>query len=295
MAFDWFIDLNTLPRITLVTPSYNQAAWLERTLQSVLGQGYPNLEYGVVDGGSTDGSLEILERYRDKLSFCIVEPDKGMYDAIQKGFARSTGEIMGYLNSDDVLMPGALLTLARLFTDIGQAEWITGYRCAVDELGCAVALEPPKAWSAEAFVLDHKWIQQESTYWRRSLWERAGATMRTDLKLAGDYELWYRFFRHAPLYSTDALIGGFRVRSKNQASLEQLEAYEAEAAELRNESPPSLVVMARVAKIRRHEALISKLKGIGKDALRRRLIKPLFSEVPRIRFDRRTQRFILPI
>lgn len=282
------------PRITLVTPSFNQAAWLAKTLDSVLGQGYPNLEYGVVDGGSTDGSIAILDAYRDRLSFVISEPDKGMYDAIQKGFARSTGEIMGWLNSDDVLMPNALFTLARLFHDIPQAEWITGYRCAVDELGCAVALEPARAWSAEAYAIDHRWIQQESTFWRRSLWERAGGSLNTDLKLAGDFELWHRFFRHASLYSTDALLGGFRVRSRGQASLEQLDAYEAEAARVRAAAPIPEAVARRVALIRKREGLISKLKGIGKDSLRSRLIQPLLQTPPRIRFDRIAQKFILP-
>lgn len=282
------------PRITLVTPSFNQAAWLGKTLDSVLNQGYPNLEYGVVDGGSTDGSLAILEAYRDRLSFVISEPDKGMYDAIQKGFARSTGEIMGWLNSDDVLMPNALFTLARLFQDIPQTEWLTGYRCAVDEQGSAVALEPARAWSAEAYALDHRWIQQESTFWRRSLWERAGGSLNTDLKLAGDFELWYRFFGHAPLYSTDALLGGFRVRSSGQASLEQLDAYEAEALRVQEGSPLSETVARRVALIRKREALISKLKGIGKDSLRARLVTPLLQTPPRIQFDRIAQKFILP-
>lgn len=282
------------PRITLVTPSFNQAAWLGKTLDSVLSQGYPNLEYGVVDGGSTDGSLAILEQYRDRLSFVVAEPDKGMYDAIQKGFARSTGEIMGWVNSDDILMPNALFTLARLFHDVPQAEWLTGYRCAVDEQGCAVALEPARAWSPEAYAVDHRWIQQESTFWKRSLWERAGGSLKTDLKLAGDFELWYRFFRHAPLYSTDALLGGFRVRSSGQASLEQLDAYEAEAAKVRLASPLSDGVAQRVARIRQREALISKLKGVGKDALRARFVQPLFQTPPRIRFDRIAQKFILP-
>lgn len=282
------------PRITLVTPSFNQAVWLGKTLDSVLNQGYPNLEYGVVDGGSTDGSIAILDAYRDRLSFVISEPDKGMYDAIQKGFTRSTGEIMGWLNSDDILMPNALFTLARLFYDIPQAEWVTGYRCAVDEQGCAVALEPARAWSAETYAIDHHWIQQESTFWRRSLWERSGSSLNTNLKLAGDFELWHRFFHHAPLYSTDALLGGFRVRSSGQASLEQLGAYEIEAARVRESSPLSEAVAQRVTQIRKRESLISKMKGIGKDTLRSRLIQPLLKTPPRIQFDRIAQKFILP-
>jgi glycosyltransferase involved in cell wall biosynthesis len=96
-----------LPRISLVTPSFNQAEFLEATLRSVLDQGYPNLEYIVVDGGSTDGSTAILERYADRLAWWVSEPDRGHGHALNKGFARATGEILGWINSDDLLLPGA--------------------------------------------------------------------------------------------------------------------------------------------------------------------------------------------
>ena len=282
------------PRITLVTPSFNQAAWLERTLVSIISQNYPNLEYGVVDGGSTDGTSAVLDRYRDRLAFCVSEPDNGMYDAIQKGFARSTGSIMGWLNSDDLLMPGALLTLARLFTDLPQVEWLTGCRCAVDEQDCTVALEPARAWSAAAYALDHRWIQQESTFWKKGLWDRAGASLNTELKLAGDFELWHRFFGFAELYSTDALLGGFRVRRSGQASLEQLDRYEEEAAAVRLNCLLATEVAQRVASIRKRERVIASLKGVGKDGLRARFITPLVKTPPRIQFDRLAQKFVLP-
>ena len=281
------------PKITLVTPSYNQAAWIEQTLTSVLSQGYPNLQYGIVDGVSTDGSVEIIERYRSQLAFIISEPDKGMYDAIQKGFARGDGEIMGWLNSDDILMPKALFTLGRLFTDITEAEWITGYQCVIDEQGSAVALAPPRAWSAEGFALNPRWIQQESTFWKRSLWDRAGASLKTSLKLAGDFELWHRFFQYAPLYSTDALIGGFRARTSGQASLNQMDVYEAEMDQVRREQPYSSEITNRIASIKNRELLLSSLKGIGKDAIRSRWITPLMPAPPRIRFHQIEQSFYL--
>ena len=114
----------TPPRITLVTPSFNQGQYLEQTLRSVLDQGYPNLEYIVVDGGSTDDSVEITKRYADRLAWWVSEKDAGQSDALDKGFARATGEVFGYINSDDVLYPGALDAVAKAYAQ--GARWIVG-------------------------------------------------------------------------------------------------------------------------------------------------------------------------
>src|SRR5712664_2616221 len=111
------------PRISIVTPSFNQASYLEAALKSVLDQNYPNLEYIVVDGGSTDGSVEIIQRYADRLTYWVSQPDRGQMDALNKGFRRTTGEIMAWLNSDDMLCSWALQTVGHIFQDLPAVQW----------------------------------------------------------------------------------------------------------------------------------------------------------------------------
>lgn len=112
-----------LPRITIVTPSYNQGQFLERTIVSVLQQGYPNLEYIVMDGGSTDGSVDVIKKYQDRLTYWESGPDQGQSEAINKGFAKSSGEILGWLNSDDTLEPGALRRLGAFHGTTRRQTW----------------------------------------------------------------------------------------------------------------------------------------------------------------------------
>ena len=113
-------------RISIVTPNRNGETFLEKTLRSVIDQGYPNLEYIIADGASTDGSLSIIERYTDHFARVISEPDKGHTDAINKGFAASSGEIMGWIGSDDMLMPGSLAAIDDIFRKFPDVDWITG-------------------------------------------------------------------------------------------------------------------------------------------------------------------------
>ena len=210
------------PKISIVTPSYNQNHFLERTIESILSQNYPNLEYIIIDGGSTDGSVDTIKKYEDQLSYWISESDKGLYDAINKGFKQSTGDIMGWLNSDDTLHKNALYNLAEIFSLKG-INWIQGKPSFIDEEDRIVMVADKKKWCKYDFWLGNNgWIQQESTYWSRKLWEQSGAYINTSYKLAGDFELWDRFFTHEELYSLDCLIGAFRTRSSNQLSLDKI-------------------------------------------------------------------------
>jgi glycosyltransferase involved in cell wall biosynthesis len=205
-------DSTIWPRIALVTPVYNSARYLEQTIESVLAQGYPNLDYFIVDGGSTDGSTEIIRKYESRISGWLSEPDNGMYDALNKGFARTSGEIMGWISATDKLHPCGMAVVGSVFRDLPQVEWITGRRTAFSEEGETKRIDDVLVWSRWRFLMgaSRRHIQQESTYWRRNLWERSGGYVDASRRSASDFELWLRFFRHARLYAVDALIGGFR-------------------------------------------------------------------------------------
>lgn len=219
----------TEPRISIVTPCLNAADYLAEAMDSVLGQGYPNLEYVVVDGGSADGTVDIIKRHASHLAHWESEPDRGHAHALNKGFSRTTGEIMGWLNADDVLHRGSLRLLASVFTRFPEVQWLTAQQSHLDEQGAVVAVHPPRPWARIRFLAgDYRWIQQESTYWRRRLWERAGGRLAEEYRLACDFELWVRFFRHARLQTTSGLVGGFRFHARQRTS-DQLESYEAEA------------------------------------------------------------------
>ena len=211
------------PRISLVTPVFNSARYLEAALRSVLGQQYPNLEYIVVDGGSTDGSVEIIRSHESQLHTWISEPDRGMYHALNKGFARSSGEVMGWISATDLLHAGSLFVVGGVFGAFPQVEWITGRATGFNDDGMAVEVLRLRRWSRMRFLAGaNRYIQQESTFWRRSLWERTGGRVDDSRRGASDFELWVRFFRQARLYTVDALIGGFRSHP-DSLGLENLE------------------------------------------------------------------------
>src|SRR4029077_5274299 len=199
------------PKISLVTPVFNSVRYLEATIRSVLSQQYPNLEYVIVDGGSTDGSVEIIRKYEPQLHAWVSEPDRGMYNAINKGFARSSGALMGWISATDLLHAGSLFVVGGVFRTFPQVEWITGRPTGFNDDGMAVEFLNLRRWSRWPFLAGaNRYIQQESTFWRRSLWDRAGGRVDDSRRSASDFELWVRFFRYAKLYPVDALIGGFR-------------------------------------------------------------------------------------
>ncbi len=225
-----FMDINfsvksELPKISFVTPSFNQAKYLEETIDSVLSQGYPNLEYIVMDGGSTDGSVDIIKRYEKHLAYWQSKPDGGQYNALNDGFAKTSGEIMGWINSDDRVLPLAFQKIVSVFNDRKDVEWITGRPTMINENSGSMILLDLRFWSRKKFLnYDYKFIQQESTFWRRGLYERAGNHISTEYEYAGDLELWTRMFRYADIHSIDCLLGTFRKR-EDQKSNEFIDEY----------------------------------------------------------------------
>ena len=202
-------------RISIITPSFNQAQFIERTIKSVLNQqGDFVLDYRVLDGGSTDGTLEILRRYEDRLSW-ISEADKGQVDAINKGLRTASGDIVGWLNSDDTLMPGALAKVATAFAAHPAAEWVHGRCEVIDAHDQAIRLwiSAYKNFRARRHSFDNllteNYVNQMTAFWRRSVHDEVGY-LDESLKLAFDYDFWLRLARRgAPVY-VDSRIACFR-------------------------------------------------------------------------------------
>jgi FkbM family methyltransferase len=215
-------------KISIVTPNYNGGDFLEETIKSVVNQNYPNLEYIIIDGGSTDNSIEIIKKYEKHLSYWVSEKDSGMYDALQKGFEKATGEILAWINSDDMYHSKSLFTVNKIFSDIPNVKWLTGLNTYYNEEG--ITFTTRKSFNHSRFtqiLFPNKYIQQESTFWTKKLWKEAGGYIDKSLKYAGDFELWMRFNRYSQIYITDALIGGFRIRN-NQLSQQFKPIYEKE-------------------------------------------------------------------
>lgn len=218
----------TYPKVSIVTPNFNGGKFLEETILSVIGQNYPNLEYIVIDGGSTDNSLHIIEKYSKFFAYWESKPDNGLYHGLQKGFEKSSGEIMGWINSDDILQKKSLFAVSEIFSNNPRIQWIQGYPVVIDEMG-RIVYHRPHVSSKYFFYLkdyhDGRFIQQESTFWKRTLWDKAGGYISTQNKYAGDFELWIRFFQHEQLYITNTIIGAFRMRGEGQISRDHFQDY----------------------------------------------------------------------
>lgn len=210
----------TYPKISIITPSYNQGHFIKETIDSVLNQNYPNLEYIVMDGGSTDDTAKILKTYGNKISW-VSKKDKGQTDAINTGIRKSTGDIVAYINSDDVMLPNTLHTVAEYFMDHSEVMWLTGDYFIIDENGNKI----------QSFVANYKkilrqyptkvvlsianFIIQPSTFWRRSLMDRIGFFDDT-LHYCMDFDYWMRAIRHYPVSILPNYFSLFRIHGNSK-------------------------------------------------------------------------------
>ncbi len=196
-------------KLTIVTPSYNQGVFIDQTIRSVLNQGYKNLEYIVIDGGSTDDSLNIINSYSSKISKIITEPDNGQSDAINKGFNLAGGEILGWLNSDDVYLPDALNKVADYFEQNPECKWVAG-NCIFTDIFLKPAWQynVPQIKPEEYLKFwEGNYLSQPSVFFRKELFDEAGG-LNINLHYAMDLDLWLRFLSVSPLHliNTDLSI-----------------------------------------------------------------------------------------
>ena len=206
------------PLVTIVTPSYNQAAFLEETIQSVLSQDYANLEYIIVDGGSTDGSIDIIKKYQDRLAAWVSEPDQGQSDAINKGFLMSSGEIMAWLNSDDIYHDGAIREMVSVFQENPDLGLLYSDLDIIDVEGRTIGKFNTKQSSYRRLMRGGVNIPQPAAFWRRSIWERTGP-LDISFYFAMDYDLWVRIAKIAPVKYVPFSWASFRLHEEGKTSV----------------------------------------------------------------------------
>lgn len=203
--------------VSIITPSYNQAQYLEQTLCSVLEQDYPRIEYIVIDGASTDGSVDVIRKYSDRMVFWVSEKDSGQAEAINKGLARATGEIIAWLNSDDYYLPGAVASAVKAFEAHPEAGLVYGDTVAVDEKGEAIHFPRYALWTLEDLLTFHI-LGQPAVFMRRDVLLKAGF-LDPSFHFLLDHHLWIRMASHAPMVHVPErwAAGRFHESAKNVA------------------------------------------------------------------------------
>lgn len=250
--------MSKFPKISIVTPSYNQGKYIDETIKSVLEQNYTNFEYVIIDGGSSDNSQKIINKYRKKLKYFESKKDRGQSHAINKGFKHTDGEIMAWINSDDVLRPGALRLVASIFAQFPEIEWLTSLPSTINEDGYQLYLAQPPFYARQFIKMGFYtrklfgFIMQEGTFWRRSLWEKAGSQL-DEVPYSMDMKLWQKFAKHSRLYCINACLANYRL-NPNRKNNDQHQNY---YKEINNLVPaivllPAKVIWRQIAKVAHH-------------------------------------------
>lgn len=213
-----------LPRVTIVTPSYNQGHFLEATIQSVLAQDYPNIEYFIVDGGSKDNSVEIIQKYEEHLAWWVSEKDKGHADALNKGFARASGEILAWLNSDDIYHPGAISEAVAYLTAHPEVGMVYANANMIDNAGQVIGQFPAKQTDYDNMLRGSVHIPQATTFFRADTWRQVGP-LDLSLFFSFDYDLWVRLAKVSQIRYLPRLWADFRMHEQGKSVVNDNQCY----------------------------------------------------------------------
>jgi glycosyltransferase involved in cell wall biosynthesis len=208
-----------LPLVSIITPSFNQAQFLERTIQSVLDQDYPYIEYIIVDGGSTDGSLQIIQKHQGKLAWWVSEQDKGQTDAINKGFNRARGDILAWLNSDDTYQPGAIGQAVKYLIDQPEVAMVYAECNFIDEQDRVIGKFKSAQTDLRRLREGYVHIPQQTMFFRAKYWRELGP-LDPSFYFAMDYDLWTRIAAHAPIkYLPGRIWANFRIHTTSKTNV----------------------------------------------------------------------------
>lgn len=214
-------------KISIITPCFNMVNYIEQTLNSILNQNYGNLELIIIDGGSTDGTVEVIKKYKEKITVFISEKDNGQYDAINKGLKMATGDVIAWLNADDIYFPWTFSTISLIFETFSEVNWLIGSFSFLDENGHVTNFYKQNGAKPQKYIANgwfrkslFGFLQQESMFWRRELMYKGGF-LNTNYNLAADFELWTRYAKLTELVALDLPLASFRKRKTSRSKLNE--------------------------------------------------------------------------